>query len=176
MGDAKRQPTEIPWEIQILTTDYSIEGHIQPDEDIFRWARQYGFTDAFECAPLTSVQVLPTGHLTTPPKSFATWDLAYCTTIVMIIPRDQASLKAAPKDYADYRHPFRAVIYAGPYVIRATVLSDSEDSQMLFVDHKGFVPLRDAEIDCQMPGSPLMGLKAPWLVLNGGSLHGYSLE
>ncbi len=175
MGAESQWPSEKPWAIQVLTTEYVVDGYIQPEEDIFRWARQYGLTDAFECAPLTSVQILPAGQLNTPPQSFTTWEFSYCTTIVMIIPGDEASRKAAPRDYRDYRHPFRAVIYAGPYVIRATVLSDSEETGMLFVDHKGFIPLRDAEIDCQLPGSRLTGLKVPWLVLNGGLLHGYSL-
>ena len=63
------------------------------------------------------------------------------------------------------------MVYAGPYGIRGTVLSDQGNGIPVQQKEWGLFPLRDAEIDNQIPGAKPAGLKVSWLLLCSGMIH-----
>ena len=133
----------------------------------------------------TAVQIQPTGNLTTPAQSFPEWTLGCCANVVAVIPNDDASRQDAQKAFKDWKYPVNAVVYAGPYRIHGTVLSQKADKFRLpsppttaaWTDWGGGgFPIREAEIDCQLPGSKLIGLQVPWLLLNAWVIHGFGVD
>ena len=163
-GSKKPPVSEMPWAIQVLTTEYLMDGTVQPD--VYRSPAYNGdlFVAAsdtvgesglktFQFLHLTAVQVKPTGNLTTPVQSFSEWRLAACANVVAIIPNDDASQQAAQKAFKHCKYPVGAVVYAGPYRIRGTALSDSAGSlHAPLMTEWSLLPIQEAEIDSQLPG------------------------
>ena len=180
MLNAKQPATgKMPWSMRVLTTEYLIDG-------LFDWDGQYFKFDlardvsgekgvrAFWFRVWTEVQVQPTGNLTMPLQSLPEWTLASGINVVAIIPNDEACRQAAQRVFNNALHPLKAVIYAGPYRIRCTFLSSAANgfNAPYLITEWGLFPVLDAVIDSQLPGARLTGLQAPWLLLNGGMVHG----
>ena len=184
MFGSKRQTTKTPWTIEILTTEYLVSGSVRAEDyktggdDLFAMASLGDLSDsgidAFQNLRMFDVRVQPTGNLVTQEQVFSEWEFPMLDLVVAIIPRDQVSLQAAQKAFKDYRHPMDVVVYVGPYLIRAKLMSDDQDKNRSPFAMTQLLPLTDAIIDCQLPGAKLQRLAVPWLLLNGGGLlHGY---
>jgi hypothetical protein len=183
----KKPPAPKPlWRLQLLTGEYLIEGCFNPDEnkvgsaDIFEMTCENvldgGGIEAFHRLGLTNVEIQPTGVLSLPEQSYAEWGMTDFDQVIAVIPRDEASLQAAQKAFQEYRYPLRAEIYAGPYRLRGKILSDSTIPRRSPFLMNQIVPLVEAEIDNRLPGARLSGLRADWMLLNGGGLmHGYGI-
>ena len=89
---------------------------------------------------------------------------------------DDASLQAAGATYDSYMQAVPAVLYAGPFTIQGTLTPEDKDVNEIFLEERGFVPVINAVIDCQLPGAKLTGYRMPWMLLNGGLLHGYGMS
>jgi hypothetical protein len=122
---------------------------------------------------LTAVHIQPTGNLAMPVQSFSKWLWIPGSTLVAIIPNDDASRQAAQQAFKDYKSPVGAVVYVGPYRIRGSLLSDRPDRPS--PSRASLLPLQGAEIDSQLPGGKPTGLQASWLLLNGGLSHGLGM-
>jgi len=161
------------WAMQALTLDYLIEGNVQPSDELTLlleggrryYERRYVLT-------LAPAQIQPTGSLTTPTLSVSQWTLEHRGGLVALIPRDEASTQALLKVTQSKTFPFRAVMYVGSYVIRASLTPESQAFGQV-LEGWAFIQAKDAEIDCQLPGAQLSGLTAPWLVLNRELMQGY---
>jgi len=184
LGGHKKAQSKAPWSIQILTLDYLVDAILQPENyalggvDFFeQLANAAGDEDELQdvqALRFSEAHVQPAGNLATPDQTFADWELPLFEQVVAIVPRDEASLQAAQKAYSDYVNPINAVMYAGPYLIRANVMSDDTDRDSSPFSTAQVVPLADAVIDCQLPGAKLAGYHVPWLLLNGAKLHGWA--
>jgi hypothetical protein len=185
-GSGSKKQSKPPYNVQLLTTEYLIEGWIAPEEyevggdNVFSQAARLeedeGGIDAFQAIRMTDVKIRPTGILDSPEETFQEWDLSVLDGVVAIIPLDQACLKVMQKAFKDFRYPVEARIYIGPYLIRAKLLSSSTQRDLSPFATSQLIPLEDAEIDCLVQGSKLKGFRVPWLILNGDSLlHGCSL-
>ena len=194
MFSSKKQPSPmLPWAIQILTTEYLIDGFVQPSEYSFSGKDEYsisrkdmfvdankdfedeGGTRGIRYRTWTEGQIQPTGNLTSPVQHFAKLTLGACANLVAIIPNDHASRQAAQKAFQEHQHPVKVMVYAGPYRIRGTALTHKTDQIRLYGHDGGLLPFQDAEIESQLPGARLTGLKVPWLLLNGGMIHCFVL-
>jgi hypothetical protein len=181
----KKPPAPKPlWRLQLLTGEYLVEGSFNPEEskvgsaDIFEMSCENildgGGIEAFHRMSLSDVSVRPTGLLSLPEQSYPEWSTAIFDEVIAVIPRDEASLRAAQKAFREYRYPLQVEIYAGPYRLRGKILSDSSIPRRSPFLMNQIVPLVGAEIDNLLPGANLHGLQAGWLLLNGGGLlHGY---
>ncbi len=179
-GSKNKKPPvpKLPWAMQILTTEYLIEGLVQPqeyqfdDKDLF-WNAFHGTvnevgTKTFANKRLTDVQVQPTGSLAVPKQAYSQWRLTPSASLVAIIPNDDASRQAAQAACPDYKYPLRGVVYAGPYRIQCTVLLTNADHTNLYYEWS-LLPVQAAEI---LPSGQFAGLQVPWLFLNSGVVHG----
>ncbi|CAG0968792.1 hypothetical protein ANRL3_01360 [Anaerolineae bacterium] len=183
MFGSKKQTAKTPWTVESLTTEYLVSGSVREEDyktggdDLFAMACLGDLSDsgidAFQQLRLANAHIQPTGNLVTLEQSFSEWEMPMLDLVVAIIPRDQVCLQAAQKAFKDYRHPMEVVLYAGPYAIRAKLMSDDADQSRSPFMMTQVLPLTDAIIDCQLPGAKLKGFAVPWLLLNGGGLlHG----
>jgi hypothetical protein len=186
LGPKKPSVPKPLWRLQLLTGEYLVEGYFNQDEykvgsaDIFEMSCENvldgGGIEAFHRLGLTEVSVKPTGLLSLPEQAYAEWGTAVFDQVIAVIPRDQASLQAAQKAFQEYRNPLQVEIYAGPYRLRGKLLSDSTIPRRSPFLMNQIVPLAQAEIENLLPGASLPGLQAPWMLLNGGMLHGYGYK
>jgi hypothetical protein len=176
-----KQPAtgKMAWTMRVLTTEYLIDGSFDWDKQYFKFdlARDVSSergVRAFWFKTWTGVQVQPTGNLTTPLQSLPEWTLASGLNVVTIIPNDDACRQAAQRVFNNAQHPLKVVIYAGPYRIRCTFLSSDVTgfNAPNLITEWGLFLILEAEIDSQVPGARLTGLQVPWLLLNGGLVHG----
>ncbi len=184
LGGRKKEQAKAPRSIQILTRDYLIDatwdaesynsGGVDFFEQLMGLAADAEEMDEALALRFSEARLQPAGNLTTPAGTFADWELPYFDQVVAIVPRDEAGLQAAQKAFGDFANPRNAILYAGPYLIRANLLSDDEDQSASPFATAQVVPLTDAVIDCQLPGSKLTGFHVPWLLLNGATLHGWA--
>lgn len=173
-GSDKQPPAKIRWAIQILTTEYLIDGYMdEAREGLKNWDWFFS-EDVFAVDPLTSVQVQPTGHLAAPLQSFSIWHMAWRTTVVAVIPRDEAGLQVVRKASSKYTHSFPVVLYAGPYIMRGALMGESADLELELQGGAASLILTDVTVECQVPGTKLAALTAPWLFVNIRWVHGFS--
>ncbi len=154
------EPLKSSWLVQVLTLDYLIYGSMDGDRDkyIFRL-----IDGKVLDLPLASAQFQPAGNLTAPMHAAVPWTMVYSESLVAIIPRDAASTACAMQNNGFFKHPFQGEVYIGPYVMRGKVLA-SDNSVRLLPMYPGF-PMQDVEINCLLPGSKLVGLTAPYIVV-----------
>ncbi len=186
MFRSKKQPAEpkAPWAIQILTTEYLIDGRIPPavydsgGVDLFALIAMEGDHDdsgiaTLQFVSLAGARLQPTGNLATPAESFAEWTLVACANLVAIIPNDDASQAAVRKAFEMCEHTIDAVIYAGPYRIRGVIQSQNADQlELPVMSTWSGLPVCNATVDSQVPGASFAGLRVPWLVVNAITIHG----
>jgi hypothetical protein len=183
----KKPPASRPlWRLQLLTSEYLIEGSFRPEENmvgsanIFEMACEStldgGGVEAFHRLQLSAVQLQPTGQLAAPARSYPEWGIPVFDNVLAILPKDEDSLQAAQKAFKEYRYPLQVEIFMGPYRLRGKLLADSTIPLRSPFVMSQIVPLVEAEIDNLLPGAQLTGLRADWLLLNGSALmHGYGI-
>ena len=181
----KKPPAPKPlWRLQLLSGEYLVEGSFNPDEykvgsaDIFEMSCENvldgGGIEAFHRLGLTDVSLKPSGVLNLPEQRFPEWSTALFDQVIAVIPRDEASLQAAQKAFREYRYPLPVELYAGSYRLRGKLLSDSSIPKRSPFLMNQVAPLAEAEIDNLLPGASLLGLRAEWLLVNGGGvMHGF---
>ncbi len=95
------------------------------------------------------------------------------TAIVALIPRDEASARSAALQMPPTSQ--RAVIYAGPYLIRAAFrLAGDMHMRILFGASAGaMLAVSEAAILCLKPGSAFPEQTAPVIILNKNIVQVY---
>jgi hypothetical protein len=93
--------------------------------------------------------------------------------IIALIPRDEASARSAAMQMPSGSQ--RAVIYAGPYLIRAAFrLAGDMHMRTLFSASTGaMLAVSEASVLCLKPGSAFSEQTAPVIVLNKNVVQGY---
>lgn len=174
---APQQP-QTPWRMQVLTLDYLIEGNVEPTGEVsslLMGGRQY-YENRYHVI-LKPAHLQPTGGLATPALTVAQWTVQHRNGLVAVIPRDEAGTQELLKAAQGKTFTFRAVLYAGSYVIRASLspvgMFGKPEMPGAVFEQFAFIPAQDAEIECQAPGAQMRKLAAPWLVLNTEVIQGY---
>ena len=169
---AKKPSTPKPlWAVQLLTTEYLVDGSLDYDDPTGSWFLQVQAGDlAMATLNLTQARFQPTGGLNVTMPTAAKWTLPSTGLFVACIPRDEASTAYALKHNSSSRNPISAVVFVGPYAIRGTILSPDKNLDILG-GYQAFA-MEQAVIDCLVPGSRLTGLAAPYLLVRSLLLHG----
>jgi hypothetical protein len=92
----------------------------------------------------------------------------WSASVVAVIPRDEASLALAVKANSAWRYPLPAAVYAGPYLIRGTVLGKGPNTGAF--DWNTYLA-RDVEITSVLPNATWAGVKAPYVYICGQHKH-----
>jgi hypothetical protein len=173
-GKKKAEPA-VPWAIQVLTTEYLVEGYVRPDDDPFLEISDENL-DNTSSLQLTNVSVRPTGGLAAPARSYPVWNLIFWNRVVALIPRDDASLAAARQLEESRTHPLEVEVYIGPYRVLGTLhLSQPDVTDAWTPGVEMFAVLTDATLENLTPGAQVDKLTAPWLMLNGSQMHGFAV-
>lgn len=172
-GQSHKQPPS-RWAIQLLTTEYLIEGFGNPDYLYF----DNSALEDLDAITLDTAHVLPVNSQAMSGFSCQKWYGLYNSTLVAIIPRDDESLGALQEAMSDYEYSFRVELFVGPYILRGMFMSEEEDSPECPFKYEGdsYIYMTDVEIESLLPGSKLGKLFAPAAVINGMLLHGYYLR
>jgi hypothetical protein len=156
------------WAVQVLTADYLISGYLQPVD-----MPLVGSLNVPTQPTLTVTQAqlrTITGQLSneilpeiTIPK----------TAIIALIPRDEACARSAAAQMPPNSQ--RAVIYAGPYLIRAAFrLAGDMHMRTLFGASTGtMVAVSEVAVLCLKPGSAFPEQTAPVIILNKNVVQVY---
>ena len=157
------------WPMLALTLEYGVMGHLALTE-----APLLGFLNMAnqQTVLLTQCQMQALGAQSVAAETMAEAVLPKAS-IVAFMPRDDAGLRSANLQLPPQGQ--RAVIYAGPFLIRATVRLPGEVSlRNLYNTGAGAMfAVAEAEIHCQVPGTRFPDLKAGLLMLNKAHVHFY---
>jgi hypothetical protein len=156
------------WAVQVLTADYVISGYLQPVDMPLVGSLNI---------PTQPTLTLSQAQLRTIAGQSASETLPEITipktAIVALIPRDEAGTRSAAAQMPPNSQ--RAVIYAGPYLIRAAFrLAGDMHMRTLFGASAGaMLGVSEAAVLCLKPGSALPEQTAPVIVLNKNAVQAY---
>ena len=172
MFGKKQSTPKALWAVQVLTTDFLVDGQMDYDDPSGPWWFLQAQSGALAVATLSLTQASfqPTAGQNIQPTPAANWVLPSSGQFVAAIPRDEASTAYAMKENSSSRHPIPAVVFAGPYAIRGTILSP--DPNLYILSGYSIFAMQGAVIDCLAPGSRLHGLAAPYLLVRSLLVHG----
>jgi len=163
------------WTIQVLTPDFLLDGKISTDmmNSAVPWtdpyilktyAHNYISDDIVDLVYLTETQFQPTGSLGTT-GDLGTDCVINANNSIAFIPRDEASTAYLVKQNK-YKSLVSADMVIGPYLVHGKVWSpDKPDSGIKFLTKLLRLVIQDVTIDCQLPGTKLHRLEAPYAVL-----------
>ena len=161
---APQPPRPWGWLAQALTADYVVSGYLAPVMDM----PLVGFLNISTQATivLTHAQLQALGPQAAVVSATPTEITIPKASLIAFIPRDEAGLRSAAMQMPNRAE--RAVVYAGPYLIRAAFMLAGDMPLRNFFGAGGgsLVAVTEAEVACQTPGAPFAPLKAPILVLN----------
>jgi hypothetical protein len=162
------------WTIQILTFDFLLEGKIltNPITDnnwtdpyiLKAYEHNYIYYSSIDLVFLTETKFQPTGNAV-PAADLGTDWIVNVHNSIAFIPRDDASTA-----YLEKQNKFKSLINVdmniGSYLIRGKVCSPDKPGTGLKLLTKFYrIVMQDVTIDCQLPGSTLHRLEAPYAVL-----------
>jgi hypothetical protein len=156
------------WAVQVLTADYVISGYLQPVDMPLVGSLN---------VPTQPTLTLTQAQLRTIAGQSASETLPEIaipkTAIVALIPRDEAGTRSAAAQMPPGSQ--RAVIYAGPYLIRAAFrLAGDMHMRTLFGASTGaMLAVSEAVVLCLRPGSAFSEQTAPVLILNKNVVQVY---
>jgi len=158
----KNKPILPPFVVQVLTTEYLIEGTTQGDvdTDLFRGL------DAWSPLRLTSVQITPTGPAKVPAQSLPVF-MVSGNSVVALVPRMELSQMADREVWDQYEISCPGIFYMGPYLIRGTMMFLCKDRV------EEVMPMFGVQIKHTAPGAALDELTAPFIVVNPSWMAGY---
>lgn len=156
------------WMVQILTADCIVSGYIQPvdmplvgslnvpTQPALTLAQAQLHTIEAQAASMTLPEI-------TVPK----------TAIIALIPRDEASARSAAAQMPSNSQ--RAVIYAGPYLLRAAFrLPGDMHMRVLFGASAGaMLAVSEAAITCLKAGSVFPEQTTPVVIINKNCVQAY---
>jgi len=164
-------PRPSGWLVQALTADYFASGYIPPVPDtplVGYLNNPAQLTIVLANAQLQAlgpqvVVVSATPAEITIPKA----------SLIAFIPRDEAGMRSAAMQMPNRAE--RAVVYAGPYLLRAVFMLAGDMPLRNFFGTGGgsLVAVTEAEVACQTPGAKFAPLKAPILLLNKAQVQLY---
>lgn len=157
-------PRPSGWAVQALTADYLANGYMAPVMD----TPLVGFLNipTQPTLVLTNAQLQAIGSQAAIANGTPAEITIPKAALIAFIPRDEAAMRSAAMQMSNRAE--RAVIYAGPYLLRAAFMLVGDMPLRNFFGASGgsLVALTDAEVSCQLPGAQFAPLKAPILILN----------
>ena len=157
----KKDAPRAPFSLQVLTTDYLIEGTVDGDTDLY-------FPEAETQDPifLTSVHIQTLRAGDRPPHwaaRFALWG----SSAVVLIPEGDVVQKIVDELWDMYDTPRPGLFYVGPYLMQGRLMLLSREYM------EETLPMFDVTITCELPGVEWAGVNAPFGLVNTRWLHGY---
>jgi hypothetical protein len=162
-GMARATP-EAAWKVQVVTSVCLVEGQLQTPQQLWSSLMQH---DAPQPLTLTAPRLLSLTDAVMTPRTISRWTMPI-SSLIAFIPRDEASTAAVEQLIAAYHQASSVVIYAGPYGIRATMLSDRAEALAA-----AWIAASEAEMSYQPEQTHLPRIHARLMLLKQHWIHGY---
>jgi hypothetical protein len=143
-----------PYVLQVLTTEYLIEGTFAGD----------GYLSVGTFLRLAPAQIQSTRSASVPPQVLTQFTVAGEASVAFI-PRTEITQLLQYSVWKEYKNAMPGTFYVGPYVMKGRLMGFSTG----LLDKEP--PIFDVHITC--PGTGWAGLYAPLAVINIHRLHGY---
>jgi hypothetical protein len=164
MFGKKKQPLP-PFILQVLTTDYLIDGTVEGDTALI--FPETGV--ASKPLHLTSVQIRVTGPVDIPVRTCPRFTVMGNSAVALLplLEMTQITEMARYEVWKEYKKPVQGIFYVGPYVIQGRLMLLMDN----YLDHE--MPMFDVNISSQVPGARWGKISAPFALVNTRWLHGY---
>jgi hypothetical protein len=164
MFGKKKQPS-LPYVLQVLTTEYLIEGTVDGDTHLYLPKPGVGMGPL----DLTCVRIQATSPLDIPTRTCARF-MVMGNNAVALIPQIEITSIAMYEVWKEYKKPLLGVFYVGPYIMQGKLMSLVEKTL------QSDMPMYDVHITSQFPGAHWGEIYAPFALVNICWLHGYELS
>lgn len=158
----KDKPVPQPFVMQVLTTEYLIEGTAPGDTHLSNF-RGLDFWSPFR---LTSVRITTTGP-TKVPAQYVPQFMVSGNSVVALLPRMEISQMADYEAWIEHKIPCAGMFHVGPYLIGGTMMFLCEDR----IEEE--MPMTDVQIRHIVPEAALGELSAPFILVNPSWMYGY---
>ena len=173
----KKETTEKkknPIRLTILTDEYIIDALDDPDLSILQAVHDSEIGDAsggviiLKDATLHSLR-----HASAPARTFSEWRLPSLVNMIAILSDDPTAQQLIAEGWEDYQTPFKALIYAGAYIIEGKMFSEDDTPPDFRI--RTFAPLEDATITYALEQKEKT-IRGRWGLVNSVLMHGFSIE
>ncbi len=160
--------TNRTFKTQVLLRDYFLDGEIEYNDEL-AMLMQGGFNYYSNRRILTilSAKIQSLNDSSLMVSSIAEMQIQQRSGLVGLIPIDEVGTQIFQKEYQKDKYPLKVVLYAGVYVIRASIRSGG-----LFDGGFYFVPARDVRVEYQVQGSTRSAIGSEWILLNSEQIQG----
>jgi hypothetical protein len=163
-----------PGHISVMTTEYIVSGLDDQAYPAFEAAEDARVGEAENTGiSLMNAVVRPLGYLKSPPRAFPCWRIPSMEVVVAILADDVPAQESLLEIWRDFRVPFRAMIYAGQFLIEGTFYSEDEDPPEF--TRQTFRPIEDATITGLMGGG-IDEMQIKLGLVNLRHIHGFNAE
>mgnify|MGYP001212001230 CR=1 FL=1 len=164
-GKKKESEKAAPFPLQILTTEYLIEGTANGDEQFFLPVG----TEYWYPIELTDVKLTAVGWEDVPVRTADKFEVKG-DTVVAMIPRKDPSRMRQYDTYLAFKAGLKGVFYFGPYLLEGTLMTVGNDRS----NHA--LLMLDATIRHVSPKSKLGEIHAPHILVNTQWMHGREVK
>ena len=169
-GRDKDKPPPVPWQIELLTTEYVVTGQVVPDDQQLAelYLQYQSTTKNSGFLTVTSPQLRSVRGLNAAATPGATWVANLDTALVAVIPRDPASIAFAQEN-APTQHSTPVAALVGPYHVAGT-LRHGYDLGLVTLEHS--FAMTDIQVTVTAPGWADPPMTAPVAIVVCAHLHG----
>ena len=164
-GRKKEKPRQTPFQLQVLTADYLIEGTAEADQQLYIPTSE----DDWSPILLTDVRITSVREDKIPVRRADTFEVQG-GAVVAVIPLKDASTMEQYDVYIEYEEEMKGTFYLGPYIIEGTLLNVGDDltAPALLIE--------EAEVRLANPNVKFAPIKANDILVNTFWLHGREVK
>jgi hypothetical protein len=159
----KKKPSLAPYALQVLTTEYFIQGTVDGDARLYLYGPEMLGRGPIK---LANVKIQPTwreGIKARTCDQFEVWG----DSAVALIPHVDFTQLVQYEVWKIPAKPLQGIFYFGPYLVQGTLMRLRDDS----FEKEG--PMFDVYITNQASGTKWGELRAPFALINMHWLHGF---
>ena len=163
--DSEKPASQSPFQLDILTTEYFIQGTAKGDEQFFIPSG----TEYWYPIELTDVTLTAVGWPDVPVRRVNTFEVKGDAIVAIIPRRDPAGMRQYDS-YLAYKKALQGTFYFGPYVFDGTLMNVGNDR----FNHS--LLMLDATIRHISPHSKLGEIQASHVLVNMHWMHGREVK
>jgi hypothetical protein len=163
--DSEKAASKSPFPLQVLTTEYFIEGTTPGDQQFFLPVGvEYWYP-----IELTSVTLTAVGWDNVPVRTMDRFEVKGDAVVAMIPRKDPTGMRGYDT-YRAFKGALKGIFYFGPYLFEGTLMSFENDR----FNHA--LLMLDTTIRHISPKSKLGEINAPHILVNTHWMHGWEVK
>jgi hypothetical protein len=159
------KPAAAPIPVQILTTEYLIEGSAPGDQQYYLPTG----SEYFSPIELSGARLTAAGGEGIPARTMDRFEVKGDAVVALIVGQDPAGMRQF-ESYLNFRNALKGTFFVGPYLMEGTLMAPGSDQ----FNHA--LLITDAVIRHSSPKSKIGELRAPYVLINTHWLHGREVK